>query len=573
MVILLFLYLSQSFAFNYFYIEQFRLFRFHWDYAARLLSHPGGAAEYAASFLIQFFIHPHVGPGVATLLFISISLGMRGICKRLAPEREWPLVYLTPGILLLMADLDFNYHLEGTLAFAWVVGVLNVYLRIHSQTVRMVFMVLAAGILYGVAGSAFFAALLCALVYEYLTGSISSWKPPVMFALGLIPALADYFTGTGGEARMYFLPDAYFNPRLPAQAILYYAWGSLPGIMLFLLLSRRFKSKATPKTGLKLKYGLFLLQVLLAGGMLHYGCRAYHLKNLYEVKKMDYYSRTSQWDALLSLPLRSGQNAMHACFQNLALAQKGILAEKFLSFNQTGTNGLWINWNRTCTVSSLLSDVYYAMGHIAQAQRMAFEGMVASEWGTNPRLLLRLVKTNLICGNHAVADKYIHLLEDTYAYRQEALALKKLAGNDSAVANDPELGDKRRCMVHTSGLSEMPADLLQIAHSNPDDPTALEYLGLFFLMDKNIPFFDRWVAPLYGPEKRSPLPKVFQEAVILAHEGDTASWSKYGVSPQTIRRFQGYRQAILSNRRGAAPADKLRASYGDTYWYYYMFKK
>ena len=47
--LLLFFYLERQLAFHYFYIEQFRLFRFNQDYALQLFSHPGGISEYIAS--------------------------------------------------------------------------------------------------------------------------------------------------------------------------------------------------------------------------------------------------------------------------------------------------------------------------------------------------------------------------------------------------------------------------------------------------------------------------------------------------------------------------------------------
>lgn len=111
-----------------------------------------------------------------------------------------------------------------------------------------------------------------------------------------------------------------------------------------------------------------------------------------------------------------------------------------------------MDWNRTIDTSSLLSDVYWAMGNVAQAQRMAFEGMVASEWAVNPRLLLRLVKTNLILGHHRVAAKYLRPLLQSYGYRAEAERLKRLVGNDEAVRADAELGPRYRCVAALDGL-------------------------------------------------------------------------------------------------------------------------
>ena len=108
--LLLFFYLERQLAFHYFYIEQFRLFRFNQDYALQLFSHPGGISEYIASFLIQYFIHPHIGPLIMTSLFLCIGIGVQNIWRKLSPNLEMPLAYLMPGILLLLADMDFKPH-------------------------------------------------------------------------------------------------------------------------------------------------------------------------------------------------------------------------------------------------------------------------------------------------------------------------------------------------------------------------------------------------------------------------------------------------------------------------------
>ena len=319
-----------------------------------------------------------------------------------------------------------------------------------------------------------------------------------------------------------------------------------------------------------------ILQIILAGWFLHNETKAYNSPTLYLVKELDYYARTEQWDKLLSAPLRSDKNAMHACFQNLALAQKGILADKALSLKQVGADGLWIAWNRSTTASTLLRDVYYAMGNVALAQRMAFEGMISSEWTVNPRLLTRLVKTNLIYGNHAVAGKYISMLEDTHAYKEQAVALKRFLNNDEAIDKDPELGFKRRCIAKTDGLAQIegvPYDLLQIIASNPECKTAFEYLGIFCLMNKDIIPFNQLIETYHNAKGLSPMPVSFQEAIILAHEGDTAAWTRLGVTPQVAERFRTFKQTVLQNRGSAALPNKLHTGFGNTYWYYYMFKK
>lgn len=571
--LLLFLYLERQYAFNYFYTEQFRLFRFSSDYAVRLFSYPGGASSYVASFLIQYFIHPYVGPLIATLLFLAIGTGLQAIWRRLAPALEIPFLYLMPGILLLFADLDFNYHLEGTLAFALVVWILNLYIRFRSSFIRLLYMTVACWFLFYFSGPAFQAAVICALSYEFFTKSSFRWYSLLLLPLTIFPALWWYRTGLGGEARIVFLPDAYFNPRLSLQSVLYYAWGAL--LFVFMLACgyghhfKHFRKKWIVRAS-------FVFQLILAGWLLHAGAKTYHSPTLYIVKELDYYARTGQWDRLLSAPLRSDKNAMHACFQNLALAEKGILADKALLLKQVGSDGLWITWNRSTTASALLSDVYYAMGNVALAQRMAFEGMISSEWTVNPRLLLRLIKTNLIYGNHAVAGKYIRILENTHAYSEQALALKKLLGDDEAVDKDPELGFKRCCIAKTDGLAQIkgiPYDLLQIVASNPECKTAFEYLGVFCLMNKDILPFNQLIETYHQAKGLMPMPVSFQEAIVLGHEGDSEAWEKYGVTPKVAERFRRFKQTVLHNRQSAALQTKLSAEFGNTYWYYYMFKK
>ena len=60
-------------------------------------------------------------------------------------------------------------------------------------------------------------------------------------------------------------------------------------------------------------------------------------------------------------------------FLNLALSQKGELADRLFSFDQRGPQGIMVGWNKTEQISSLLSDIAFAMGNPAMAQEMAFE--------------------------------------------------------------------------------------------------------------------------------------------------------------------------------------------------------
>ena len=69
------------------------------------------------------------------------------------------------------------------------------------------------------------------------------------------------------------------------------------------------------------------------------------------------------------------------------------------------------------------------MGDLSSAQKFAFEGYVSSVDG-NPRLLQRLVQTNILTGAYAVAEKYIRILEQTLFYKEWAAEWRKYLYRD-----------------------------------------------------------------------------------------------------------------------------------------------
>ena len=96
---------------------------------------------------------------------------------------------------------------------------------------------------------------------------------------------------------------------------------------------------------------------------------------------------------------------------NLALAETGQLADKAFHYTQAGSDGILIPWALTVETGERLSDVYWSMGHVAFAQRMAFEANVLDDRSYNPRMMQRLIETNLVYGTYDVARKYIAVLD------------------------------------------------------------------------------------------------------------------------------------------------------------------
>ena len=569
--ILLFLWQEKHLPFHYAYIEQFRLFHFSAAYFIEHCSYPSGLIEYMATFFIQYFNEPYVGSGTIAILLLSIGIGMQQLFKRITPQVEVPLAYLLPALLLLLAGIDFNYHLEGTLAFALTVWILNAQIRIIRPIHRIISGILLSWFLFYLAGPAFIMFALCSVIYEgykrELPIMVSIWVLPIAF----LPACYAYFIAHSDAARFIFLPDAYTNHRLAREVILYYSWIALPLLLIVACVLTKWKKPVS----LWFKGLSVILQLIVAIVILYQGNEKYNSPSLSQVKELDHYSRSQQWDEIVNLQLSSNRNLLLACFKNLAMAQKGTLADKGLYNKEIGNKGLWLDWDQSATVGTLLSDLYYAMGHIALSQRYAFESVIASEWKVNPYLFLRLIQTNLIYGHYDIAKKYIHLLEDT-RYQEQADMYKKFLYNDAMVEQDPELGGKRKGISGTKGLSEMnglPNDLLEIATANPENKIVLAYLGMYVLFEKNIPLFQKLIEDFYQTPGLKPMPTLFQEAIIISYENQPEIWEKYGITEATQKRFKEFKKITIDNQRNPALAHKLRTGYGNTYWYYYIHHK
>ena len=569
--ILLFLWQEKYLPFHYEYIEQFRLFHFSAEYFFEHCSYSSGPIEYMASFLIQYFNLPYIGSVTVTILLLFIGIGMQQIFKRIASHVDLPLAYLLPSLFLLLAGMDINYHLEGTLAFALIVWVLNVQIRIARPVYRIISGVLLSWIVYYLAGPAFLPFALCSVIYEWHRKEISKIISVLLLPIAVLPACYAYFVQHSEPFRIIFLPDAYTNHLLEKQDILYYSWISLPLLFILACLLQRWQKKvSTLVNGISIAIQLIVVAVIL-----FLGNEKYNSSSLNEVKVVDYYSRNQQWDQLLNLQLSSNNNLLMVCFKNLAMAQKGVLADKGLHYKQFGKNALWIDWDQTSIVNTLLSDLYYAMGHIALSQRYAFEGVIASEWEVNPYLFLRLIQTNLIFGQYEVAEKYIRFLEDT-RYREQANAYRKFLYNDTLVEQDKELGGKRKGVSGTKGLSEMkglPNDLLQIAFANPENKIVLEYVGMYILYEKNIPLFKMFIENFYQAPGLQPMPLHFQEAIVFSYQSHPEKWKEFGITEAIQKRYQEFDRLYIDSKLNPALTNRLRAGFGNTYWYYYTHHK
>ena len=269
------------------------------------------------------------------------------------------------------------------------------------------------------------------------------------------------------------------------------------------------------------------------------------------------------WDAILAEYRTDGVSVYYneTARVNLALAEKGLLAEKAFAYTQAGSGGIVPEWAQDYQSGALLAEIYYSMGHIAMAQRMAFETMVLCKGSRDEYMMKILVKTNLIYGAHEVAEKYLNLLKD----KEFVHKYSSFVHNDEAVSADPELGLKRRCIPTRDFLSTargLDEDLKDIIKANPEHRNTIQYLGIMYLLDNEIDNFCELMDRFYGTPALPELPSAFAQAACMISELRPSYWKQLGVDRSVFREYENF----LGRLQNGLNMDR----YKDTYWYYLM---
>lgn len=558
--LLLFIVFQQQCAYDFFYAEQLRTFLFSGVYAKEVLAQPGGVLEYVASFLVQFYVYDYVGPLVTSILFLLIVWFCDKWLSKFNLDSLAPVGSVLLAGLFVILELDMDFKTEGTLAAVLCLALLNLYAQIPSSKFRMGLFAIAVPFLYWMMGPAVLALSACVCLFETSKRNYLAW---LLLLWGACPLLLWWYMGDCGEARIVFLPDAYYNPHMLPKMKLYYPWelllimGAIGCIWHLFNIPFSFK-KWTP-----------VMDVLQVGVAMV--CCA-HLFNLahgaysYQLKRLECYRIRGEWDKILSEPLVASKNDLHACYQNLALAQKGVLADSLFHYHQCPPNGLVINWQGSRQQSDLLSDVYWLQGNVALSQKMAFDAMYFDKYFMHPRVMLRLIETNLVYGEYGVAEKYIRLCEQSHYYADKARAYRKYLPKDGLDRLDGVLLEMRKCLPETEDaiLSNFYKDTQHVLEAHSSYLPAIHYLGCKLLLDNNLEVFQYFVENMCDMEKLNPLPLHFQEALLLIY--DEAKCKEYGVTDQVIAKYKDFKKRVEGGKTRENAASIIRAGFGKTFW-------
>lgn len=469
--------------YDFYYAEQYRLFRWSADYVLPFFTRAGGPVALVTGFFMQFYALPWVGAAVNALMFFLMAVGAHRLLQRIAPA--WPLAAfgIAAGLMQCALATEIHYYPEQS----WS-------------------LIAAVWMLQGVV----------ALVPRQRV----AWTQLALRVLGIVALLAALYYIAGPIV----VGDFYYPSMLHASEHSY--WPHLvvaAGIVTACALMRRkaFADRA--------KWAFVAVQLVVAVGLGGWYFTRCHNADGTLVKELDYYRTHEQWDAILAKDdLPTGSVPIYANYQNLALAAKGRLAEEFMQHGQTGPTGLQQVWQGLQFESDILSDIFMVQGHVAMAQKMAFIAMQYNPELMHGRLMLRLIETNLILQEDRVAEKYINILEQTFAYADRAREYRKFVGHPELVSADPRLGELQRC---TEGCDIATNDLVdglqQICRANPAHKAAFDYLGAYYIMSNDLEAFRRFLDAYHDAPALQPLPACFKMAA------DHIGWMPAPSNPST----------------------------------------
>ena len=535
------------------YQEQFQLFLLGGDYFCQCLSQPGGLARWMGEFLVQFYNNYIFGAIVLALLYMLIHV----VSSRVT---GFKVLSLIPVLLLWYVMGDENVLLPfGVALFLALLACWGIKALARSRW-AMAVVVLAMPLLYWLIGPM---ALLVAL---YMAVVLPLSKEHRFFNLGagLLALALVVATMVACSHCLPYPPERMFYGlsyyRVPMVLPVFFVIIPLVVVLLSALSRLPFCQSASLRMQALALAAVVVLGIVLVP-------RGFDAKRC-ELMDYDYLVRTGQWKAIIAKAERQMPDLpMSVSATNLALAMENQLGERAFQFYQRGTQGLLPSFERNFATTQLLGEIYFRMGMVNTAQRLAFEAMEAlPNYAKSARAVRRLAETNLINGQYDVARKYLKMLEKTLFYAKWARQMMQLLGDEAKIDAHPLYGYLRRVRLQEDFLfSERETDRMcgQLFLHNQQNQVAMQYLLMWPLLNRDINTFMQYVPVVQQRVQYNP--RHVQEAICYAFGQRQQRPPRELVGDVVAQHFLQFANAF--NRGGSQNPSQLQ-SFKNTLWYY-----
>ena len=515
--------------------EQYQMFLFDIGYFLERIVLPGGLADYISEFFVQFYYMPVLGGTIIALLLMSIQAISWGLMKQYGMKAVFPgyLLSFVPSIVLwcAMGDqnllLSFVVALSGALLMGWI------HNRFHNRLVKVVFELVSTALVYWFLGPVVFlyAALMIGdtLMKGKQNGHILS-SLGYSACLLILTVAWILLTTQSLQYPLYRIFSGLNYYRYPGTV------SPLPlGVMIWTVVVVFFgmvpDGHAWIKKLQQSKVVMVLAYVLVIVAS-WFGIKASFDEMTYDLIDYDFLVRTEQWDKIIEkAEKKPATTPLSVSCVNLALSQKGMLADRLFEFYQNGGEGLFPTFTRDMISPVSTAEIFFRLGMVNDAERYMFEAQEAiPNYRKSARLTRRIIECEIINGNYQVAAKLLRRLQKTLFYSNWANQMMALLGNEKAINRHPIYGKLRKYREKKQDFlfsdREMDQMLGLLFLNDNHNRMAYEYLMCYELLQRDLEKFVQYY-PLGRFVGYDHIPRSFQEILI-------GNWMKTHSDPRTI---------------------------------------
>lgn len=515
--------------------EQYQMFLFDTGYFLERIVLPGGLADYISEFLVQFYYMPVLGGAIIALLLMGIQAAVWGLMKQYGARHDFPsyLLSFLPSIALWCAMGDQNILLSFVVALFGALLIGWIHNRFHNRLVKVVFELVSTALVYWLLGP---------VVFLYAVLMIGD-------TLKNAKQKGNVFSGIGYSAVILILTVAWI--LLTTQTLQYPLYRIFAGLNYY-----RYPGAISPlpfvvmvwavvipflgmipchrKSLQKLQQSkvVIVLSYVLVIVASWFGIKTSFDEMTYELIDYDFLVRTEQWDKIIEkAEKKPATTPLGVSCVNLALSQKGMLADRLFEFYQNGGEGLFPTFTRDMISPVSTAEIFFRLGMVNDAERYMFEAQEAiPNYRKSARLTRRIIECDIINGNYKVAAKLLRRLQKTLFYSNWANQTMALLGNEKAINRHPIYGKQRKYREKKQDFlfsdREMDQMLGLLFLNDNHNKMAYEYLMCYELLQRDMEKFMQYY-PLGRFVVYDHIPRTFQEILI-------GNWMKTHSDPRTI---------------------------------------
>lgn len=515
--------------------EQYQMFLFDTGYFLERIVLPGGLADYISEFLVQYYYMPVLGGAIIALLLMGIQAAVWGLMKQYGARHDFPgyLLSFLPSIALWCAMGDQNVLLSFVVALFGALVIGWIHNRFHNRLVKVVFELVSTALVYWFLGPVVF--LYAALM---IGDTLKNAKQK-----------GNVFSGIGYSVCILVLTIAWI--LLTTQTLQYPLYRIFAGLNYY-----RYPGAISPlpfvvmvwavvipflgmipchrKSLQKLQQSkvVIVLSYVLVIVASWFGIKTSFDEMTYELIDYDFLVRTEQWDKIIEkAEKKPATTPLGVSCVNLALSQKGMLADRLFEFYQNGGEGLFPTFTRDMISPVSTAEIFFRLGMVNDAERYMFEAQEAiPNYRKSARLTRRIIECDIINGNYKVAAKLLRRLQKTLFYSNWANQTMALLGNEKAINRHPIYGKLRKYREKKQDFlfsdREMDQMLGLLFLNDNHNKMAYEYLMCYELLQRDMEKFMQYY-PLGRFVGYDHIPRTFQEILI-------GNWMKTHSDPRTI---------------------------------------